>query len=302
MITSNSDVFATPDSFEHAQRVAKVFAQSALVPQHFHNKVADCLIAYQVAKRLNEDPLAIMQNMFVVHGRPGWSTSYMIARANKSGIFRGPIRWKSEGKGDDLEVRAIANLADGGEQVDVSVSLKMAKAEGWTKNSKYATMGEHMLRWRSAAMLIRLFAPEIMLGFQVIEEIEPPPAEPRDVTPKSAAAALEALVADTLKQAEAVPHDPETGEIYANATLAEDAYASMEASAAADAYVDDSLAANSDAVEVSDEERLALEAKQEARKGRKAFDAWFLKLSAYEKNVLKPHMGPLVKLAAEARI
>jgi hypothetical protein len=49
----------------------------------------------------------------------------------------------------------------------------MAKAEGWsTKNgSKWKTMPDLMLRYRSATFLIRCTAPEIGLGLQTAEEI-----------------------------------------------------------------------------------------------------------------------------------
>lgn len=191
------DVFASPELFEHAQRVAKVFASSSLVPSHLKGKVADCLIAYQIARRLNEEPLTVFQNIYVVSGRPGWKTEYVIARANKAGVFRGRLTWESNGKGDDLTVTAKAVLADSGEEVRATTDMRMAKAEGWTKNTKYASMPEHMLRWRSAAMLVRLYCPEVMLGMPVLEEIETQPAqEIRDVTPpKSAAQALDDFAA-----------------------------------------------------------------------------------------------------------
>lgn len=177
-------IFAAPDKFEHAQRVAKVFAESALVPPHFQNKLANCLIALNIADRMGEDPLTVMQNLAVVSGKPCWQTQYMIARANKSGVFSSRITWKSEGQGADLAVTASAALADSGEVVSVAVSMLMAKADGWTKNAKYTTMPEHMLRWRSAAMLIRLYAPEVMLGIQSAEEVEDATqSAPRDVTP-----------------------------------------------------------------------------------------------------------------------
>ena len=204
---ATNDIFSTPESFEHAQRVAKVFASSNLIPQHLRGNVADCLIAYQIARRLNEEPLVVMQNIYVVSGKPGWQTSYMIARANRSGVFKGPITWESTGSGDSLSVTAKATLSEIGEKVSVTVDMRMAKAEEWTRNKKYQSMPEHMLRWRSAAMLIRLYAPEIMLGMPVIEEIETQPQEPRDVTPKSAADALTAFAAE-LSGA-----DPDTGEI-----------------------------------------------------------------------------------------
>ncbi|HEX5508784.1 MAG TPA: hypothetical protein VFX37_09795 [Pseudolabrys sp.] len=177
------DVFADPASFEHAQRVAKVFATSNLVPAHLRNNVADCLIAYQIARRLNEEPLTVFQNIYVVSGRPGWKTEYVIARANKAGVFKDRITWASSGQGDKLAVTATATLADTGTPVSVTCDMAMAKAEEWTRNKKYTSMPEHMLRWRSATMLIRLYAPEVMLGMPVLEEIETLP-DMRDVTPQ----------------------------------------------------------------------------------------------------------------------
>jgi hypothetical protein len=189
-----ADVFSDPEAFEHAQRVAKVFASSNLVPQHLKGQVADCLIAYQIARRLNEEPLTVFQNIYIVSGRPGWKTEYVIARANRSGVFKGRITWKASGKGGTLAVTAHAILAETGEVIDVTCDMDMARAEGWTKNAKYTSMPEHMLRWRSAAMLIRLYAPEVMLGMPIVEELETLP--PRDVTPpKTLAGKLDALAA-----------------------------------------------------------------------------------------------------------
>lgn len=178
----STDIFSDPQKFEHAQRVAKVFAASDLVPPHMRN-MANCLIALQIANRLNEDPLTVMQQIYIVSGRPGWATAYMVARANRSGVFSGPITWKSVGTGDKLSVTAKATIAATGEAIDVTCDMAMAQAEGWTRNSKYKSMGEHMLRWRSAAMLIRLYAPEVMLGMPVIEEVETYPEAMRDVSP-----------------------------------------------------------------------------------------------------------------------
>lgn len=188
-----TDVFANPETFEHAQRVAKVFAQSSLVPQHLRNNVADCLIAYQIARRLGEEPLTVFQNIYVINGKPGWTTAYMVSRANRSGVFRGRITWDESGNGDSLAVTAKAVLSDTGEEVRVTCDIRMAKAEQWTRNAKYQSMPSHMLRWRSAAMLIRLYSPEVMLGMPVIEEIETgQQREVRDVTPaKTAAQALD---------------------------------------------------------------------------------------------------------------
>lgn len=211
-----SDVFANPETFEHAQRVAKVFASSKLIPAHLQGNLADCLIALQIARRLGEEPLTVMQNIFIVSGRPGWYTSYVIARANKAGVFQSRITWETTGEGEALKVTAKAILADTGEVISAAADMKMAQAEGWTKNAKYKSMPEHMLRWRSAAMLVRLYAPEVMLGMPVVEELETMPAI-RDVTPRrKLTEQLDALAAKPNGGNGSngdLPHDPETGEV-----------------------------------------------------------------------------------------
>ena len=50
--------------------------------------------------------------------------------------------------------------------------MDTARKEGWIKNSKYKTMPEQMLRYRSATWLIRTHCPEVLLGMQSSEEIQ----------------------------------------------------------------------------------------------------------------------------------
>ena len=186
-----------PAHFEHSQRVAKMFAASELVPPHLRGKMADCLIAYAIAKRTREEPLVVLQNIYFVSGRAGWSATYMIAKANRSGVFARRINWRVEGEGKNLRVTAFATLADSGEPVEATASMAMAEAEGWTKNSKYRTMPEVMLRYRSATMLIRLFAPEVMMGLPVADEIDYQqargPSGAIDITPPLASSPLAAV-------------------------------------------------------------------------------------------------------------
>jgi hypothetical protein len=195
-VTTDYDPLA-PAHFEHSQRVAKMFAASELVPPHLRGKMADCLIAYAIAKRTREEPLVVLQNIYFVSGRAGWSATYMIAKANRSGVFARRINWRVEGEGKNLRVTAFATLADSGEPVEATASMAMAEAEGWTKNPKYRTMPDQMLRYRSATMLIRLFAPEVMMGLPVAEELDYSqargPASAIDITPPTAQSPLAAV-------------------------------------------------------------------------------------------------------------
>lgn len=158
--------------FEHAWRVARAFASSQLMPAHLRGKPEDVLIALHMAQQLHEDPLIICQSIYIISGKAGWSASYMIARANRAGVFKGRIGWTTTGTGKDLAVTARAVLAENGEEVSATATMQMAMAENWVKNAKYQTMPELMLRYRSATMLVRLYAPEVMLGLPVVDEIE----------------------------------------------------------------------------------------------------------------------------------
>jgi hypothetical protein len=188
-VVTGGSMLTNPSRFEHGQRVANLFANSQLVPAHLRGKVADCFIALHMAEQLNEEPLTVLQSIYVVGGKAGWSSSYMIARMNKSGLVKGRITWDVKGAGKDLEVTAKATLADTGEVVTATASMQMAIAEDWIKNKKYSSMPEQMLRFRSAAMMQRLYFPEVMLGMRTAEEIETEVADPapRDVTPAKAA-------------------------------------------------------------------------------------------------------------------
>lgn len=221
-VVTGSSMLTDSARFEHAQRVANVFASSQLVPTHLRGKVADCVIAMNIADRLGEDPLTVMQSIYIVGGKAGWSSSYMIARINKSGLIKGRITWTTKGAGKDLEVTAKATLADTGETVDATTSMQMAIAEGWISNKKYTSMPEQMLRFRSAAMLQRLYFPEVMLGYRTVEEIETETPAPIDITPpKTTASALDAFAAEA-PPAKVIEAEPEISEAleHALATLA----------------------------------------------------------------------------------
>lgn len=178
--TSNTLPALTPEGerFALRQRQARMFALSPLVPEHLRKgseqqAIANCWIALTLAEAMGEVPLIVMQNIHVVSGKAGFASQYMIARANSSGVFKGRIDWRIDREDkDNLSVTAYAFLRETGQEVSVTCDMKMAKAEGWTKNPKYSTMPEVMLRYRSAAFLVRFYAPDVMLGYQTAEEVD----------------------------------------------------------------------------------------------------------------------------------
>lgn len=169
---------AEAQHFALQQRQATMFAMSPLVPEHLRKgardeAVANCYIALKLAEIMGEAPLIVMQNIHVVKGKAGFAAQYMIARANKSGVFKGRIGWDiDKSDPENLSVTAHGHLSETGERVEFTADMAMAKAEGWTANAKYKSMPELMLRYRSATFLVRLYAPDVMLGYQTAEEVE----------------------------------------------------------------------------------------------------------------------------------
>lgn len=161
------------DGFEHAQRVAKMLSSSDLVPKEFRGNIQNTLIALEIANRIGASPLMIMQNLYIVHGKPSWSSTFIIAALNSCKKFS-PIRFHMEGEGLNRSCYAWAKELSTEERIEGPlVTMTMAKAEGWLdkSGSKWKTMPELMLRYRAAAFFGRLYAPEIMMGMHAQEEI-----------------------------------------------------------------------------------------------------------------------------------
>ena len=169
------DYYGTIQGFETGQRIAKMFANSQLVPDTFKGDIGGCLIALEMAQRMKANVLQLMQSLYIVHGKPSLSSAFLIASFNQTGRFT-PIRYEFEGEQgtDSWGCRAVTIVKATGEEIkSIKVTIGMAKAEGWysKKGSKWVTMPELMMQYRSATFLIRTTAPEIALGFQTTEEM-----------------------------------------------------------------------------------------------------------------------------------
>jgi hypothetical protein len=164
-------VEADTRKFELVQREAKLLSASSLVPKQYQGNIADVVVAMNMARRMNADPLMVMQSLHIIHGKPGWSAQFLIASFNACGKF-GAVYYEFNDDKSECTAKTV-ELATGREIAGPKVSLEMAKAEGWaTKTgSKWKTMPELMLRYRAAAFLIRTTAPEIGLGLYTTDEL-----------------------------------------------------------------------------------------------------------------------------------
>lgn len=181
--------------FDTAQRIAKALASSTMVPSAYQNNVANCLVAMEYAHRIGASVLAVMQNMDVIHGKPGLRSTFLIGTVNASGRFT-PIRFRWQGApgADDWGCRAVAKDRETGEEcVGTLITIAMAKAEEWydRKGSKWKTMPEQMLMYRAATFWTRIYCPELSLGMHSSDELEDMPPSP-EVRSRTLSQALDA--------------------------------------------------------------------------------------------------------------
>ena len=70
---------ALRSKLEYAEELAK----SDLIPREFQRKPANILIAMDMAERVDLPPAMVLQSLYVVPGKPAWSSQFLIARALK---------------------------------------------------------------------------------------------------------------------------------------------------------------------------------------------------------------------------
>ena len=170
----SNPAYALIKTFETQQRMAQMYSTSTIVPDTYKNNIGNCVIAIDMAHRMQASPLMVMQNLYIVHGNPSWASKFLISCVNSCGRFS-PLRYEFDGSD---KCRAYAYERSDKEHKEPLygdwITMEMANKEGWTKKagSKWATMPGQMLRYRAAAFWQRVYAPEISMGFLTKEEME----------------------------------------------------------------------------------------------------------------------------------
>lgn len=227
----NNDVevsFNTYRGFQAMHNMAETLAHSTIIPEQFRTTimvkdrydnqakkwlykaeqnpsgVSNCIVALNMAQRLGADPMMVMQNLYLIDGRPSWSSQFIIAAINSSGRYS-PLRFEVTGGDQEIEVpyattewvynkstqkrepvesnntAKVKNYTciawvvekETGERLESSpISMELAVKEGWyQKNgSKWQTMPEQMLRYRAASFFGRIYAPDLLMGLRSTEE------------------------------------------------------------------------------------------------------------------------------------
>ena len=168
-----TNIYRDMTSFEAACRMAGTLSKSTVIPKEYQNNPSNTLIALEMSQRLRTSPLMVMQSLYIVNGKPGWSSQFIIASINSSGKYSRDLQFELSGKGDNLSCYAWTIDLEGNKICGPVVTIDMAKKEGWyDKNgSKWKTMPEIMIRYRAASFFGKSYCPDMLLGIGSKEEV-----------------------------------------------------------------------------------------------------------------------------------
>ena len=166
-------VWTDKKQFDQLLRAANMLSQTSIIPATYQGKPQDCFVALEMATRMGVSPLVVMQNMYVVKGKPAWAGQACTMFINSCGKFTQVKHVYTGEKGTDSRGCYVTatRISDGIQVNGVEVTIAMAKAEGWTSNTKWRNMPELMLAYRASAFFARVHCPEALMGVQLVDEI-----------------------------------------------------------------------------------------------------------------------------------
>ena len=167
-------VYSDVDLYQQFYKMAEGLSKTDLVPDNYKNKPENCLIAIDTARQIGaKNPLFVMQNLYIVKGKPSWSGQYCSALVYTN--FKN-VKVNRMGNADSgLQGIYITATNKNGENCRGSVvTLEMAQKEGWVnkQGSKWQTMPEQMLIYRAFAFFARAYCPDKLLGMHDEYEVQ----------------------------------------------------------------------------------------------------------------------------------
>lgn len=209
------------EAAHNAKTLVAPLVNTAFVPDAYRPKVdpratdKEKQAAYEVAVAnataavlqgitLGLDPMTALQQIYIVHGRPGMYAKLMVALIQA----HGHEVWTE----DLTDTRAVvAGRRSGSEHTErITITMDMARKAKWTSNAKYQETPQDMLWARAAGRVCDRIASDVLKGIASVEEIRDEiqaVAEVgiRTVSPRRRPAAIEATTVEDLPLDEPPP-------------------------------------------------------------------------------------------------
>lgn len=181
-----TELVPTDPSSLHAQMdYAKAVSTAALLPQAYRGKPADILIATGLGNAIGIAPAQALYEIYVVNGRPSPSANLMAALVRRAGH-------KLRVQGDNKQCTATLIRADDPDfPFAATWTIQQAKDAGLAHKDTWKQYPGAMLRARAIAEVVRMGAPEAVMGMEYareeVEQFEDRPSRPASAKPQGMA-------------------------------------------------------------------------------------------------------------------
>jgi hypothetical protein len=173
----------TPQTLSEAMQLAKLMAESDLVPKDYRDKPGNVLIAVQMGAEIGLSPMASVQSVAVINGKPS-----IYGDAGKAILLAAGCAIR-ESDSEEIRKTGVARCTitrPDGQEISRTFSKEDAKAAGLLgKQGPWSQYPERMLAWRAFWFAARDGAADYLKGMAGFEEVRD--YEPRNITPAAEA-------------------------------------------------------------------------------------------------------------------
>lgn len=200
-------------TFEDMFRFSTMVVRSRLAPKGFETPEA-VMVALQMGAELGLSPMASLQNICVINGKPSVYGDCQLAVVRSSGLFdEASFSERIEGTGDGMKAVCSVRRLPNGNVATNEFSIADAKRAGLHDKTIWKQYPQRMLTFRARSWVLRDNFGDILLGFPSVEEMygtndprEVPSAVevgPREALPAQPTSRTAALVQKLAPPAEA---------------------------------------------------------------------------------------------------
>lgn len=162
-----------PENLPQAMELAKVLAQSSLIPTPLRGKAADVLVVLMKGRELGLSPIHALSEIHVIEGKPVSAATLKVGLCLRSKACEYFRLVESSGAKAVYETKRT-----GSEPVRLTWTIEQASKAQLTGKKNWQTHPDAMLRARCSSALATAVYPDLVQGLLTDDE-----AEEIDVTP-----------------------------------------------------------------------------------------------------------------------
>ena len=163
----------SPANLDEAMHLSGVLSQSSIVPSSYKGKSEDILVAIIMGSELGFSPIASLQNIATINGKPSIYGDAMLALVKNSPLCEDVIETMVKGEKQEDSGAVCTVKRKGMEPVVVTFTVGDAIRAGlWKKAGPWTMYPKRMLQMRARSFALRDAFPDVLRGLVATEEVE----------------------------------------------------------------------------------------------------------------------------------